>query len=82
MYTTIEYTNTEAEEALVDFVKVRVLQALVKDGIIKNDVAEKWAENHTIIKKKKSIFRTLSDKWKKEEEKDNAAYWLVVKNIG
>jgi len=70
-------------EDFADGVKASVLAALVKEKIIKEDIAEDWCENHTIILKKKTIFKTISDKWFKEASlKDSEGdYVIVVKKV-
>ena len=64
-----------------DDTKVIILKALVRDNLLSSSVADKWAESHTIILRKKNIFRTLSDKFKKEGEEETTHYLLVVKII-
>lgn len=70
-------TNEELEDN-ADVVKVAVLSALVKDDLLASDVAEKWAEEHTVLHRKKSFFRTLTDKWRKEKTEPSQYYYLVV----
>lgn len=77
-----EYTVTNKDELEdnLDSAKTAILRALVKDGIIKDTVAEEWCEKHTIILKKKGIFKTLTDKFKNTES--NSTYlMLVVKKV-
>jgi len=64
-------------EDMADSVKSVVLQALVKDDLLETDVAESWAEKHTVILRKKSFFRTLTDAWKKEPEKEGLILIVV-----
>ncbi len=70
-------TNEELEDS-ADAVKVVVLNALVREGFIDKDDAEKWAEKTTILHRKKSFFRTLSEKWLKEKIETNRYYYLIV----
>lgn len=70
-------TNEEMEDS-ADSVKAAILCALVKDGLIEEGVAESWAERTTVLHRKKSIFRTLSDKWRKAETKAGDYYYIVV----
>jgi hypothetical protein len=67
-------------EDLIDTVKLVVVGALVKEKIMKEDEADKWCEDHTIIIRKKTFFKTISDKWfnKKEEKND---LLIVVKKV-
>lgn len=76
-----QMTNEDLERN-ADYVKVVLLDALVKEGVLDKDQAEEWSESHTIVRRKKSIFRTLSDKWKKEKTEANSYYFLVVRKIG
>jgi len=68
----------EGLEDIADNIKVVVLKALVRDGIVDPEVADKWAEKHTVLHRNKSIFRTLTDKWGKEKTEDNKYYFIVV----
>jgi hypothetical protein len=71
-----------SNEDLVETVKVSVLKSLIKQDLIDEDIAEEWCENHTIIFKKKSFFKTISDKWLKEKElSGNDTYLIVVKKV-
>ena len=75
----IEMFNMEAKdlEDMADSVKSVVLQALVKDNLLETDMAESWSGKHTVILRKKSFFRTLTDAWKKEPEKDGLILIVV-----
>ena len=68
-------------EKIADNIKISVVKALVKEKLMDYKNTDEWCENHTIIFKKKSIFRTLSDKWSKSETEHNSSYMLVVKKI-
>ena len=71
-----------SNEELVESVKVAVLKSLIKQNLIEENIAEEWCENHTIIFKKKSFFKTISDKWLKEKElTENNTYLIVVKKV-
>ena len=73
------YTLSPEElEGLADRVKVIVLDALVRKGLLDKDEADRWAANHTLIQRKKSIFRTISNLWSKEKEEKGLMYWMVV----
>jgi len=74
------YDSTDLED-LADFVKVQIMRALVSEGYLSKDDADDWCEVHTVVMRKKSIFRTLLDRWKKAEEKDNTHHWHVVKMV-
>ena len=45
-------------EANADATKVAILIALVNENLIDVKTAEEWCETHTIIFRKKNIFRT------------------------
>ena len=64
----------------IDICKISILSALVKEKVIEKDVAEKWCEEHTIILRDKSIFRTLSDKWF-NSNKEKSPLMIVVKKV-
>jgi len=66
-------------ENTADKIKPVVLAALVKDGLISQADAETWCENHTVILRKKSFFRTLSDKWHKTKDDSGLIYIVVGK---
>lgn len=70
-------TNEELEDN-ADVVKVVVLTALVLGGHLTKEKADEWAEEHTILHKKKNIFRTITDKWAKEKVEDSQYYYIVV----
>lgn len=73
------FTMTQEEiEDLADAVKVVVLEALVIDGLISQDVADQWAEKTTILQRKKSFFRTLTDRWLKQQSEPSQYYYIVV----
>ena len=71
--------TSEDLEAHADTVKVAILQSLANEKIIDPQVAEQWCETHTVISRKKSLFRTLSERWRKEETEPGNAFYLAVK---
>jgi len=71
------FTNEELEEYL-DAVKPVIVRALVRDGFMESEEADEWCKQHTVLLRKKSFFRTLTDKWKKDEEAEGS-YIIVVK---
>lgn len=73
------WTERDIEEN-ADIVKVAVVQALVNEGLIAEDRADEWAATHTIRLCKKSIWRTLSDRWRREGETSDSFY-VVVKTV-
>ena len=64
---------------LADSLKVVLIKALVREKIITEEIAEKWCETHTLLKKKKSFFRTISGKWLNASEREDEYYFIVVK---
>lgn len=78
MYT-YTMTNEDLEET-ADVVKVTVLDALVKEGFIKYEEADTWCASHGVKVIKKNIWRTLSDKWRKETECEGILYQMVTSN--
>ncbi len=70
-------TSEELEET-ADIAKVLVLSALVKDGLIDKEKADEWAAATTFVHRKKTIFRTLTDKWKNEKEVLGKYYLIIV----
>ena len=68
----------EQMEDWFDHVKASVLVSLVREGALDEEWADRWAESHTLLLRRKSIFRTITDKWSKEKESDKL-FILVVK---
>jgi hypothetical protein len=64
-------------ESLADDLKMFVVGAMVRDGLLEKEVADEWAKEHTIIVRKKNIFRTITNLWEKAEEA-KGYYFLVV----
>lgn len=75
------YHARELEE-FADAVKVPILNALVEEGLLDTEVAANWCETHTIIRRSKSFFRTLCEKWLRTKERETGYYYLVVKKVG
>lgn len=71
------YTKEELEE-LADQIKSLILGNLVSKGLIDYDIAEQYTADNTVILREKSIFRTISDKWKKIEDNAKGYYMIVV----
>lgn len=69
------YGQSDLEDNF-DNVKSAILVALAKEGVIEETVAEEWSKTHTIIVRKKSFFRTLTNLWWKE--KDNIAGQFTI----
>lgn len=78
MYT-YTMTNEDLEET-ADVVKVVILDALVKEGFIGYEEADNWCASHSAKIVKKSIWRTLSDRWRKETECEGILYQMVTTN--
>jgi hypothetical protein len=71
------YTKESLEE-YSDQVKIAIMTSLVSEKILEQEAADEWCANHTVILRKKSIFRTLTDKWLKSE-KERGDFILIVK---
>jgi len=65
-------------EDYLDYTKVVVLSELARDGSLEGVIAEEWAATHTVIVRKKRMFRTLTDRWLKARESDSYRF-IVVK---
>lgn len=61
--------DKETLEETLDVAKSVTLADLVNEGLLSKDVAEHYCASHVLIIKKKSIFRTISDRWFKEKER-------------
>lgn len=70
--------DKEQFEDSCDVVKACVMQALVREGLLDAEKADAWAASHTVIVRKKSFFRTVTDRFLKAESKENWDYYLVV----
>ena len=72
------YTCTkESLEEIIEQAKIAILSTLSGQGLICEEEANKWCENHTIILRDKNVFRTLTDKWIREKE--SGPYLITVK---
>jgi hypothetical protein len=74
---TYNFSQTEAED-FMDKTKSVVMSALVKEGVLEYEEAEEWSKTHTVILRKKTIFRTITNIWTEATEIDGS-YLLVVK---
>jgi hypothetical protein len=70
--------DKEQREDEADNIKMIVMSDLVKQGLIDNDVADEYCENTTILLRKKTMFRTISEKWKKTETAGERYFWVPV----
>lgn len=76
MESSMLFTETELEDTL-DTTKVSIIAALVRENIVTAKQGEEWAKSHTIVLRKKSVFRTISNLWSKEEETKNYKIHIV-----
>ena len=67
----------EELEETADVVKMVVAAQLVKDELLDFDIADNWCSTHGVRVAKKSIFRTLSNLWKKEKEQNGVIFQVV-----
>ncbi len=79
--TPVYYMTQEDREEFADFIKTVIISALIQEELIKQDEADIWCRDHTVIGRNKNIFRTISDKFKKIPEDKDSKSWLVVKKI-
>ena len=70
--------TVEDLEGTADTVKAAVLRDLVQEGMLVAEIADMWAANHTLIMRRKTFFRTVTDLWKKIPEDVKNCYWIVV----
>ena len=77
---TYTFTGEELEECL-DVAKLTLLQALVRDGKMEQEAADQWAKDHTIVRRSKGFFRTLSDLFAKEKADPERDCILIVKRV-
>ena len=69
--------DDRALEDYADSVKVIIVGALAGDGLIDKEIADTWCSEHTVIRRKKNIFRTISKLWRDTEEAEGM-YMMVV----
>lgn len=74
-------TNDDLNEQ-AEAVKVSILGALVTEKLITIEDAQKWAENHAVIIRKETKFRSLLRKlMKKKELNYETLHYVVVKSV-
>lgn len=71
------FTKEQLEDYL-DSCKTNVLITLVTEKILDFEKANEWCNNHTVLIRSKSFFRTITDKWRKEPTKDQM---IIVKKV-
>lgn len=82
MGTISTWTMSKSElEDNYDQIKSVVVGALVKEGAIEQDLADEWCAEHTVILSKKSIFRTITDKFSKSEGSKDSYLIKVVRSV-
>ena len=75
----VTFTQTlEDLETTADVIKTTTLTSLVREGYLTFDEAEEYSKTHTVICRKKSFFRTLSNLWHKEKEEHSKYYYIMV----
>ena len=74
---TYHFTQSELED-FSDKMKVIIVQALVNDGLIDAKSVDLWCANHTVIMRKKSVFRTISDLWKRKKKHESGVTFIVI----
>jgi hypothetical protein len=61
-------------------VKLAIVMSMVRENLIDSKIADEWCTTHTVILKKKSIFRTISNLFLNAENADTR-YYIVVKKV-
>ena len=77
MTVTMYAYDRQGLEDFADAIKRVVVGKLVHEGLLDEDVADEWCAHHTVIGRKKTIFRTLCKRWE-DVEKAEGYYWIVV----
>ncbi len=72
--------SKEELEDFADNAKAVAVHALIEEDLLTAEKGEEWCKSHTIIFRKKSFFRTISNKWFKTED-DEGLIPIVVKRI-
>jgi hypothetical protein len=62
-----EFTDKTLEDHQ-DIVKVAILAALCREGLLTKEVADEWCATHTVKMEKKTLWRTLTDRWAKGDD--------------
>lgn len=70
--------STEEYEEAMDHAKAAVISALVKEGVMTNEEGDEWSVSHTIIVRKKNVFKTFLSKFWDDSKKAEGNYLLVV----
>lgn len=73
------FTKEDLEENY-DSAKTAIIDVLVKEGYLEYEEAEEWCRTHTVILRKKNVFRTLTNLWEKAKQSSTGYYILVVKS--
>jgi hypothetical protein len=73
--------QTDELESLMDTIKLVIIRSLVTEKVMKEEEADKWCEEHTVIIRKKSFFRTITDKWLREKKEKENDILIVVKKV-
>jgi hypothetical protein len=72
---TYAYTREDLED-FADKVKACTIKAFEK-----SKKADDWCAAYTIILRKKTVFNTISDLFKKEKQSEDGHYIIVVKKV-
>lgn len=60
------YTDSDLE-VLADQIKAVVIDELVVEDFLSKDIADQWCADHTVLFRKKAVFRTITNWWRKEK---------------
>lgn len=72
--------SQEQMEESADGVKTAIIEALEREGKFTEVEADEWCQTHTVVFRKKNIFQTISNLWKKASASDGF-YIIVVKKV-
>lgn len=82
MSTISTWTLTKSDmEENYDQVKALILRTLVEEGAIEESLADNWCAEHTVILTKKSIFKTITDRFSKAEGSKDSYILKVVRSV-
>lgn len=70
--------NTEEYETALDYAKAAVISALVAEGVMTEDEGDEWSASHTVIVRKKNVFKTFLSSFWDDSKKAEGVYLLVV----
>ena len=70
--------DKEQREDEADNIKMIVMADLVNRGLIEKEEADDYCANSTLILRKKTIFRTFTERWNKADSAGEKYFWVPV----